>query len=356
MALDAARQDLLHYSNFARSAFQCEYSKLIVTLDPNSSQYLELEESTDYLFNDADRIHYNREMIYILSKKIKYDKEEYTKGVGCLPLMTTFQCESNSVLLKALMEELWVYTLGEEVKSRNKDTTVGGNTITTSSTAINNNYNGSSSSKLKLLKYTTEIMNKSTNTVNELIKKHYRKKSIKLHPDRVGEEYRPSFEKFTYAKDVLLKENGMVRIKYMMELVGNVYLYYGKGDMLDQAHVGWMGKNANVDNGGLNGGGGESKRREEEVKRLEGGLQHQCLRAPLVKIVNDTTTTSSTLQQQKQQQLRQQHCENDSTTVEVSIRVPKPMYEFYSRVRSISVVFTSTHGVIHTTTMNRADI
>jgi hypothetical protein len=42
--------------------------------------------------------------------------------------------------------------------------------------------------------------------------------------------------------------------------------------------------------------------------------------------------------------------------VEVTIRVPKPMYEFYSRVRSITVFFKSTHGAVHKMKMKRGDI
>jgi hypothetical protein len=63
-------------------------------------------------------------------------------------------------------------------------------------------------------------------------------------------------------------------------------------------------------------------------------LYHQSLKAPLVKVER----------------------REKNAKVDVTIRVPKPMYEFYSRVRSITVSFKSTHGADYKMKMRRCDI
>ena len=300
--LQLSQMELQHHSNFMRSALQCEYSKLVVTLNLDSQQYHDLERSMDYLFNDHDRIEYFSEMLEVL-KKIDLRKEKL-RGIETFPLIEQFQYEANSSLIKGFIEELWSYLILEEVRTR---------------------YDGSiglSQGKSRLVKYASETMERASTDVSDLIKKHYRKKSVKLHPDRKGEEFRPIFERFKHAKDVLL--NGELRTRYLREMI-NVILYYPQGNMMDQAHELWMTQHANKI------AEGESLMKKEDIKRIEGGWQRQCLSAPLVKIDS-----------------RDENCR-----VEVTIRVPKPMHEFYSRVRSITVSFESTHGISFNITVPR---
>ncbi|KAL3788188.1 hypothetical protein HJC23_004655 [Cyclotella cryptica] len=300
-SLLSARKDLAHLSNFARSALQCEYSKLVVTLDAESARYAELERSVDYLFHDEDRFLYFHEMVGVLNK---IGTENLMLGcIVDLPLFQKFQCENvNSPIVRGLMEELHQICITEELRVRCKE----------------------DKSKFKLLKYAQDSLERISGTVEDLIKRHYRKKSIRLHPDRKGEEFRPAFREFTEAKDVLVQDK--LRERYLREMM-NVYRYYGRGSVLDQSHRAWMGRHV-------------AKAKEaqapphQEVRRLEGGLLHQCLKGPLVEM---------------------QYGGRDGD-VGVTISVPNPLYEFYSRVRSITVVFSSTHDVSHKLKMGRADI
>jgi hypothetical protein len=115
--------------------------------------------------------------------------------------------------------------------------------------------------------------------------------------------------------------NDELRQRYLKEMM-NVYAYYGRSDMLNQSHGSWMARHC----------GKEIKDAapKEEVRRLEGGLHQVNLKAPLVKEEGDR--------------------------VEVSVPLPRPLYEFYSRVRSITVAFSSTHDVVYEMKMNRSAI
>jgi hypothetical protein len=192
-------------------------------------------------------------------KKMK-EKNHVVGGVVELPLIQQFQCDIHTPLVKSMMDELWHHLIYEEVRQKFKDVT--------------------STSKSRMMKYTSDTLERSNLEVQESIKKHYRKKSIKLHPDRNGEEYRPAFEKFTIAKDTLL--NVELRRRYLREMT-SVYDYYytagngNTGSMLIQSHDSWMARHCT-------GKDNEKKKGEEDVKRLEGGLMHQCLKAPLVKV------------------------------------------------------------------------
>jgi hypothetical protein len=188
-SLLAARSDLSHLSNFTRSALQCEYSKIVVTLSPSDERYESLEMAVDYLFDEEDRCVYFREMMGVM-KKIQKEKR-LSVAIVDLPLIKQFQCDNlSSPLTRSLMDELHQLYITEEVRVRCKDST--------------------SRSKAKLLKYAEESLSSISGAVQDLIKKHYRKKSIKLHPDRKGEEFRPAFREFTDARDTV--SNDSVRL------------------------------------------------------------------------------------------------------------------------------------------------
>ncbi|KAL7480954.1 hypothetical protein ACHAW6_006632 [Cyclotella cf. meneghiniana] len=298
-----ARNDLVHLSNFTRSALQCEYSKLVVTIDADSARYAELERSVDYLFNDADRCVYFHEMVGVLNK---IGTESLMLGcIVDLPLFRNFQCENvNSPIVRGMMEEFFQICITDELRVTCKD----------------------DKSKFKLLKFAQDSLERISATVQDLIKRHYRKKSIRLHPDRKGEDFRPAFREFTEAKDVLVQDT--LRARYLKEMM-NVYRYYGRGVMLDQSHLAWMGSHAAKTRAKK-----AETTQQEEVRRLEGGLHQQSLKAPLVEM----------------------NYGGRDGCLGVTISVPNPLYEFYSRVRSIIVHFSSTHDVNHKLKIGRAEI
>lgn len=247
-SLISQRQDLQHLNNFVRSALQCEYSKLAVTLSPDSSQYTHLEQCIDYLFNDEDRCTYFVEMASILKKMTR---SKSTQGVEALPLIQQFM--PSSQIIESLQEELWHHSLYEEIRKSLSNRTTASAHLT--------------GSQQKLLKYASDSLEKASAVAIDRIKKHYRKKSIKLHPDRMGEEYRPSFEKFTLAKDILIDNE--LRLRYLREM-SHVYFVWARNEegesVLGKGHDAWMERY------GMKIG---VERVQDEVKRLEGGLQHQ---------------------------------------------------------------------------------
>ena len=62
--------------------------------------------------------------------------------------------------------------------------------------------------------------------VTRVIDKHYRLSSIKLHPDRVGEQARPAFEALTEARNYL--RNPISRRKYIDQMLGIVTIRIGE--------------------------------------------------------------------------------------------------------------------------------
>ena len=323
-SLLTARSDLSHLTHFTRTALQSEYSKLIVTLDPESEAYTALEEAVEYLFRDEERCVYFVEMCAVL-KKIDVCKNV----VGTLPLVKELQCDPSLIAL--LERELYLYAIHEAIKVRCKES--NHHHPNCSHSGLSN----LSPPKAKLLKYTLDTFTSSSIKVVDGIKRHYRKKSIKLHPDRQGEEYRPSFEKFTLAKDILL--NDTHRLRYLQEMT-HVASYYAQ-HVLEQSHEAWIGKHV------------ASQPKEEVTKRIEGGLRYVCLKAPLVEIQKTLDSGSGSGGGASKNGGGKS---NNTVEVKISVKVPRPMYEFYGRIHSIQIWCRSTHGAVHKWTISRKEI
>ena len=182
----------------------------------------------------------------------------------------------------------------------------------------NNNY------KKKLVKDAEETLQNHAQQTNEYMRKHYRRTSIKLHPDRNGESFRKQFEDFTDARDVLANED--LRRKYVREIL-TMFQTFG----MERSHEAWNQKNrpdqAESDGRGRSRGNGHGN---GKPLTLEGGLHQQMPKGPII-----------------------QHKEREVT---VSIHVLRPPHEFYARVRSIRVTFKSSINENCIMDMDRANI
>jgi hypothetical protein len=77
--------------------------------------------------------------------------------------------------------------------------------------------------------------------VDELVAKHYRQQSIRLHPDRVGEEFRDDFELLKESAEILMQK--LLRQKYVKEMYSMLRLKETgqiEPQMLPQSHKAWM--------------------------------------------------------------------------------------------------------------------
>lgn len=306
-ALATARANLDHFSNFSRGVLQGEYNKIALTINDDSPRYIELEQTMNFLFDNDNRLTYFREMIPIVKK---VGAKQSGTVIVSLPYLIKFQCkDAHSPIVTSLIEEMYQLYLTEELRLRLKDQI------------------SADGSKLRLLRQAEEALGQRTDASTELIRKHYRKKSIKLHPDRNGESFRPVFEEFTDARDVL--SDVKLRQRYLREMLQVIGLA-----PIEKSQESWVAKHR------PDKAMSDVKRRDDANKKdgppqLEGGLFYQMLKGPMI----------------------QQHQDGKkSTVVSVSVHVPHPIYEFYSKVRSIRVVFSSTHGESQTIELKRGDI
>ena len=149
-------------------------------------------------------------------------------------------------------------------------------------------------------------------STSRIIEKHYRKQSAKIHPDRQGEAFRPMFEDFTQARNVLRdKEMRHGYAKEMLEVLKSLGSQY-----MESSHDSWIDKHRPGEESGLP----KASADESNVKKpltLEGGLHHQHPRAPMVSYEDHSVT--------------------------VSVHVLRPTHEFYQRVKGITVVFSVTY-------------
>ena len=77
--------------------------------------------------------------------------------------------------------------------------------------------------------------------VDELVAKHYRQQSIRLHPDRVGEEFRDDFELLKESAEILMQK--LLRQKYVKEMYSMLRLKETgqiEPQMLSQSHKAWV--------------------------------------------------------------------------------------------------------------------
>ena len=220
--IDEQRQVLVQFTNWTKAMLQAEYSKLVISMDMDSPQYIELEEALSFLCpreggiggpNDGSeeyfheqRLAYVKELIPVI-KKIG-DKGSITpEAFLTLPYLQKFQCcddttgspgESQSPIINALMEEMYQLSITEGIRIR-----------------LDKQLDDMA--KLKVMKHVEEMLDRKEIVTSELVRKHYRKRSIKLHPDRNGEvrvvfvlvfwcggEYAGGYHIFRYSKRYLL--------------------------------------------------------------------------------------------------------------------------------------------------------
>ncbi len=178
------QQNLVTVTTCTRAMVQAEYSKRAVILDPESRQYRDLEEA--YLFfsarigkkdgvpiDDPDnyyheqRIAYVREMLPIMRKVGTYDTRE---SIAELPYVRQAQCED--ALLDAFRDEKYKLAIAEGLRRR-----------------LDKNCDYA---KNKVLRHAEELLTRSEVEASDLVRKWYRRRSVKLHPDRNGEVSVPS--------------------------------------------------------------------------------------------------------------------------------------------------------------------
>lgn len=304
-----ARQQLDQHTYITYAAIQAHYTNVATKLDPDHwgeslrGPYEALVEAFDYLQNVEKRLVYAREMIPVM--KAVGEPKKATEVIE-LPYIQLFHtAEASSPIVQALIHELHQLSITEELRKRITDMDMD---------------------QKRLIKDAQEMQERQTAKTSELIRKHYRRKSIKLHPDRNGESFRNIFEDFTDARDVLSDEK--LRQLYLKQMLA-VFHTFGKGYM-DSSHKSWISKNR-PDKAEANFKSTRTGRAQEgKPLKLEGGLHHQTPKGPIL--------------QHKDQQ------------VTVSIHALRPVHEFYSRVRSIRVEFTSTEDETYSIDVGRADI
>lgn len=175
------QQNLASASNWTRAMVQAEYSKRAVVLDPESQQYRDLEEA--YLFFSARvgkndgvptdepdefyhelRIAYVKEMLPVM-KKVGSRGDTTRESIAALPYVRQFQCDVR--LLHAFRDELHQLAIAQGLRARfnqNRDPV-----------------------KSKILHLVEEVRRRKEAETSELVRKWYRRRSVKLHPDKNGE-------------------------------------------------------------------------------------------------------------------------------------------------------------------------
>lgn len=175
------QQKLASASNWTRAMVQAEYSKLAVVLDPESQQYHDLEEA--YLFFSARvgkndgvptdepdefyhelRIAYVKEMLPVM-KKVGSRGDTTRESIAALPYVRQFQCDVR--LLHAFRDELHQLAISQVLRARFNQTR--------------------DPVKCKILHLVEEARRRKEAETSELVRKWYRRRSVKLHPDKNGE-------------------------------------------------------------------------------------------------------------------------------------------------------------------------
>ncbi|KAL7500822.1 hypothetical protein ACHAWT_008998 [Skeletonema menzelii] len=326
------KQELLVYTQHTRGIFQSAYTKIALRLETqNNSKAIDaLEESFSFfcprqtiealvnvndgfgehrdVWDDSQRVAYVREMCPVM----RAHHRPLSVGLFSLPYIKKFHCTPDTpVIVEALLDELYQKTITDEMKIRLKDVT--------------------DDARLKVLRHCEEMLEKKTEVTTELVRKHYRKKSIRLHPDRNGEENRPIFEAFTDARDVL--SDVQLRQVYVTQML-EVFSKIGPDDRtLEIAHVAWNKKHrpdvaeqaAKVQKG----------KKKDAPLQLEGVLDY-------TQIPRGVMVTN--------------YRRNNSDIVKIAVYALQPKYEFYSKIKSIRVEMKSTTGEKRAFTLKRREI
>lgn len=178
LTIQQCRVNLGQFAGWTKAMLQAEYSKLAVTLDEGSQHYSDLEEAFSFLcprLNTADgtedyyheqRLAYVKEMIPVMKK---VGEKNFATSLISLPYLKKFHAdEPESPIVAALIDEMHQLAITEGVRVRLEKQL-------------------DDPAKFKVLKHAEEMLDQKEIETSELVRKHFRKRSIKLHPDRNGE-------------------------------------------------------------------------------------------------------------------------------------------------------------------------
>jgi hypothetical protein len=164
-------------ASWTRAMLQSEYSKRAVLLDTESRSFAELEEAFHFLvarvasseaghdeYYHEQRVMYVNEMLPVMKRVGERDARE---SLSALPYVQKFQADES--MIDAMIDEMHQLVITQGLRSRLEKRM------------------GSDPAKFKVLKHAEEMLDRREIETGELVRKHYRKRSIKLHPDRNGE-------------------------------------------------------------------------------------------------------------------------------------------------------------------------
>ena len=136
-------------------------------------------------------------------------------------------------------------------------------------------------------------LGKTAELVTKAVQKHYRRASIKVHPDRHGPEFQSKFDDLTKAKDTL-QDKGL-REKYVDHLMPIIstfgtnrkVLETSESPMLISSHFEWIKKHQPDFIQQQQKQQQKPKKDDDGVRRIEGGLIYTKPRKPHVSVVDD---------------------------------------------------------------------
>ncbi len=177
-AIAQCRARMSDSANWARTMLQSEYLKRAVLLDPESRSFAELEEAYQFLlarvaaltelghdeYYHEQRVAYVNEMLPVMKRVGERDARE---SLSALPYVQNFQADQS--MIDAMIDEMHQLGITQRLRSRLEKRM------------------GSDPAKVKVLAHAEEMLDRREIETGELVRKHYRKRSIKLHPDRNGE-------------------------------------------------------------------------------------------------------------------------------------------------------------------------
>ena len=184
------RQNLAQFEGWTKSMLHTEYSKIAVTLDPESQRYADLEAAITFLcprradraevrgdgsedYFHEQRLAYVRETLPVLKR---VGRKNAASSLLALPYVKDFQCGDEAAdgdgagagIVASLIDEMHQLAITEGLRVRLEKQT-------------------GDPAKSKVLRHAEDALDQREAATTELVRKHYRKRSIKLHPDRNGE-------------------------------------------------------------------------------------------------------------------------------------------------------------------------
>ena len=176
-AVAQCRARMSDSASWAGAMLRSEYSKRAVLLDSESLSFAELEEAFHFLLarvlssvGDHDEYYHEQRVCYVnemLPVMKRVGERGARESLSALPYVQKFQADES--MIDAMIDEMHQLGITEGLRSRLEKRM------------------GSDPAKFKVLKHAEEMLDRREVETGELVRKHYRKRSIKLHPDRNGE-------------------------------------------------------------------------------------------------------------------------------------------------------------------------